>query len=507
MQPQHSARDHQPQHTARDPQPETRLRHGTDSSVIVVSNRQPYRHTKTSDGISVERPTGGLTEGLDPTMCDVGGTWIAWGDGDADRTVVDPNDRVSVPPEDASYTLRRIWLDDDAIDQYYYGMSNQVLWPLCHSFPGHIEYSASDWDRYRQVNEAFANAVVTEATDNSVVWFQDYHLALAPSYVRSRLTNAVTLQQFWHIPWPVWDVFRVVPNSHTLLRGLLGNDRIGFHVHSYCRNFLNCVDTAITEARVDWDTHTVQYQGRTVSVDAIPMGVPVGDIQQEAATPDARSYPEQFRTEHGISTDVRLAIGVDRLDYTKGIPERLDALATFFERYPEWRGTLTYVQNASESRSQIPAYQRVQETVERKVAQINDTFGTDDWEPVVYTTERIPREGLLGLYRAADMALVSPIRDGLNLVALEYVAAQHDTDAALLLSSTAGVHELLGQQAFTIDPHDERQFSATIDTALRVSPEERRRRMRDLQTTVSHNDLQRWIDSQLDIAQPQWIQA
>ncbi len=473
----------------------------SDNQLIVVSNRQPYRHTETESGIEVERPTGGLTEGLDPVVREVGGTWVAWGDGDADDAVVDSNDRVLVPPEEEAYTLKRIWLSEEDVDRYYYGLSNRVLWPLCHSFPGKIEYKGSDWDRYRQINEEFANAAVAEASDEPVVWFHDYHLALAPSLVRSQLDAQATLQHFWHIPWPVWDVYRVVPNSHTLLRGLLGNDRIGFHVRRYCQNFLSCVDAAIPEANVDWEHQCIRYQGRVITVEAIPMGVPVDDIQADVQSDETRSKAAAFVDEHAIPDAARVAIGVDRLDYTKGIPQRLDALAHFFETNPEWRGKLTYVQNASESRSRIPAYQEIQDTVTDKVAAINEQFATDDWAPVVYTTKRLSREKLLGLYNLADVAIVSPIRDGLNLVAQEFIAAQTSNDAVLLLSSNAGAHDLLGQHALTIDPHDTRQFSSTIDAALRMAPDERRQRMGELRRIVAQNDLQQWVDSQLDVLQ------
>lgn len=466
--------------------------------LIVVSNRQPYRHIRSDSGIDVDRPTGGLTEGLDPVMRKTGGLWVAWGDGEADADVVDSNDCVSVPPDENAYELKRIWLTDEDVDRYYYGLSNRVLWPLCHSFPGKIEYDSRDWERYKQVNEKFANAVVSEYTGTPVVWFQDYHLALAPSVVRSKLDVQATLQQFWHIPWPVWDVYRIVPNSHRLLRGLLGNDRIGFHVQRYCRNFLNCVEAAIPEANVDWEHQQIHYQDRLISVEAIPMGVPVDEIRTEISSNDMRGLADEFRSEHGIPNHTRLGIGVDRLDYTKGVVERLDAIEKLFETQPEWREQFTYVQIASKSRSQIPAYRDVQEDVADAVRQINQEFATDDWDPIVCTTERVPREKLLALYSDADVALVSPLRDGLNLVAQEYVAAQAQTNGVLVLSQNAGIHDYLGQPALSVNPYDSQQFSSTIDTALRMPGDERRRRMRELRSIVGQNDLQRWVDSQLD---------
>ncbi|MFB6179036.1 MAG: trehalose-6-phosphate synthase [Halorientalis sp.] len=479
----------------------------TDSGnhLVVVSNRQPYRHSRSESGIDVDRPTGGLTEGLDPAMQDIGGTWVAWGDGDADAAVVDSNDRVSVPPTDESYVLKRVWLSEDDVDRYYYGLSNRVLWPLCHSFPGKIEYRAADWDRYRRINQRFASATVAEATDTTPIWFQDYHLALAPAMVRSMVETQATLQHFWHIPWPAWDVYRIVPNSRSLLRGLLGNDRLGFHVQRYCQNFLTCVDAAIPEAQIEWDRQQIHYRGRLISVDAIPMGVPVDDIQSTVRSSDTRGLVDRFRDDYGIQESTRLAIGVDRLDYTKGIVERLDALAHFFETHPGWRGELTYVQNASESRSQIPAYSEIQSDVRDAVAEINDQYGTDEWQPVVLTTDRLARDTLLALYRHADVGIVSPLRDGLNLVAQEYIAAQTDRDGVLLLSQNAGIHDLIGHHALSIDPYETPTFSTAIETALGMSREERRRRMSNLQQIISRHDLQQWVETQLDAIHPAGI--
>lgn len=500
----------------------------SDAELVVVSNRQPYSHSRTDSGIAVERPTGGLTQGLDPTIRRMGGTWIAWGDGDADRSVVDESDCIAVPPDEEQYSLRRVWLSESEVTQYYYGFSNQVLWPLCHSLPSKIQYERSFWHRYQQVNEYFADAVVDEIDDvdeRPVVWFHDYHLALSPSFVRSQLGAKPSLLHFWHIPWPEWDIYRLVPNQTALLRGLLANDKIAFHVPRYCHNFLSCVESAIESAAVNWQQQTIRYDGREISVSAIPMGVSMGDIQAEIASVPESSGAETVRSDGAETSTVSTAsadtspsntrpisaevtealqadgmdvvVGVDRLDYTKGIVRRLGAFERLLERNPELHGSLIYVEVGSESRSQIPAYQQVQDEVAESVSSINDRYETDDWSPVVYTTDRIPRQDLLALYRKSDVALVTPIRDGLNLVAQEFVAAQTESDGVLLLSEGAGAHQYLGQHAVTINPYDADGVASAIETALVMPRDERRRRMRRLQQQISKYDLQNWITTNL----------
>jgi len=467
---------------------------GDDREFVVVSNRQPYRHTSGESGIEVDRPVGGLAMGLDSVMRRLGGTWIAWGDGDADRQVVDQEGRVEVPPETGDYTLSRVWLSEEEVENYYYGFSNQVLWPVCHGLPGNVRTESAFWREYRSVNERFAAEVVEEVSGRATIWFQDYHFALAPSIVRDRLSTPARIMSFWHIPWPSWNSFRVCPYDDEVLRGMLGNDVLGFHVPRYATNFLGCVESGLDGARVDWEERVAHFDGRTTEVEAIPMGVPVDELTRFATTPTAREYPTAFRANHGIDDATRLVVGVDRLDYTKGIPQRLDAIEHLFEVEPDWRGEFTYVQNASESRSGIPEYDAVQDRVPERVAEINDRFGTEEWTPIVYTTEWIPREELMGLYKEADAAIVSPIRDGLNLVAQEYAGAQTDDEGMLILSETAGIHDLIGDAALSINPYETERFAHTIAEALTMGPDRRRRRMAAIRRTLAENDRTAWMD-------------
>ena len=465
--------------------------------LVVVSNRQPFRHDYDDDGdVIVDRPTGGLTAGLSAALRDSGGTWVAWGDGSADRDVVDEHDCVSVPPEadeDDGYTLRRVWLTDEQVADYYEGFANQVLWPLCHSALSLVRDEHSFWERYTEVNELFADAVTDHAEPGGVVWLQDYHFGVAPGLLRERLPSDTALAQFWHIPWPSWDVFRTCPQGTEILEGLLGNDLLGFHVPRYCRSFVDCVEEALPDARVDRQRGRVVHEGSVTTVRAFPMGVPVEEIRERAASPDAADAAAGFLDDYGIDPEDKLVIGVDRLDYTKGIPERLDGLERLWESRPEWREEVTYVQLGTESRSGIPAYQDLQERVATRVDEVNEAVGTADWQPVVYTTDYVSNEALYGLFNRADVGLVTPLRDGMNLVAQEFIAAQGDGDGVLVLSDQAGAHDYLGEHTVSVTPQNPDSIADGLAEALSMSPADRRWRTRALNGRIEENDIDTWM--------------
>jgi trehalose 6-phosphate synthase len=468
-------------------------------SLVVVSNRQPYSHEYDGDEVTVNRPAGGLTAALDPVLQTVEGTWVAWGSGDADRVVADGN-VVAVPPEDPSYDIRRVWLDEDQVDGYYYGYSNQALWPLSHSDTTRSKFSATDWACYREVNDLFADTAVDACVDDQpIVWFQDYHLGLAPRTVRERVDDAF-LMQFWHLPWPGWDVFRACPQAEALLDGLLANDLLGFHTEAYCQHFLDTVE-ALTDAVVDRSTRSVRYRDQQTYVRPFGIGIDAESQAAEADSDAADEFWQAFADTHGIDDDVRVGIGVDRLDYTKGIVERIEALEQFWKTRPEWQGKLTFVQKGTESRSRIPAYRRIQEHVERKIADVNARFGTTDWEPIIYTTDMLDQAQLAALYRNADFGLVTPLRDGMNIVAKEYAAAQIDDDGVLVLSKLAGASEQLGDDPVLIHPADTPGVADAIETALTMPTDERRRRMRAIREQVHDQDVFTWIADQFRTAE------
>lgn len=470
--------------------------------LVVVSNRQPYRHDyegSNEDEIVVDRPAGGLTAGLDPVLQRLEGRWVAWGDGEADRAVVDDDAQVAVPPEDPSYTLERVWLTDEQVEGYYEGYSNQALWPLCHLLPGTARFEDDHWEQYEAVNQQFAERVAESADADSTIWFQDYHFALAPRMTRAALGDDAFYMQFWHIPWPAPDAFRLAPQRAELLRGLLGNDLLGFHVADYGRNFLECVEATLDEATVNRDDWTVEFGGHTTAIRAFPLNVDASDLREKSRAADGTTARE-FRERHSIGADTRLLLGVDRLDYTKGIPKRLEALERFFEDHPEHRGEVTYVQKGCRSRSNIPAYKRLQSEVSLTIDRLSQRFGTDDWQPVVYTDEMVSRETLCALYRDADAALVSPLCDGMNLVAQEYVASQVDNDGVLLLSEFAGAHEDLGESAVTVNPYDTSGFADAIERTLAMDEGVRESRMAALRRQVHDGGLDEWVDDVLSTA-------
>jgi len=467
-------------------------------NLLVVSNRQPYRHEYDGDGIEVDRPAGGLTAGLDEVLRSVDGTWLAWGDGDADAAVVDRNDRVTVPPEsdDGQYDLQRVWLSEEEIQGYYYGFANRVLWPLCHVALTEVEGEPGFWHHYERVNDRFAEAASEAATADGVVWFQDYHFGLAPRRLRERGCDAF-LAQTWHIPWPGWDVFRSCPHARELLRGLLANDLLTFHVARHCDNFLECVSAGLPEPRIDWSRRTVTLDGDRTVVRSFPMGVAAEEIHREARSSAADSFWREFSTEHGITEGARITVGVDRLDYAKGIPERIAAIEHLLATRPRWHGGLTHVLVGSESRSEIPAYSRYQSTVEAAVERVNDRFGTATWTPIVYTTEMLGDEEIYALYRHADAGLVTSIRDGMNLVAQEYVAAQDD-GGVLVLSEGTGAHDEIGEWALSVSPHDVGDLAAAIERALVMPRGERRARMTALQRYVTDHSIDAWVAGVFD---------
>ncbi|WP_232687133.1 bifunctional alpha,alpha-trehalose-phosphate synthase (UDP-forming)/trehalose-phosphatase [Halobacterium zhouii] len=465
--------------------------------LLVASNRKPYSFDRDDDGdVTVSKPAGGLTSALDPIVQRLSGTWVGWGSGDADFDVADERGCIEVPPEDPEYTIQCLHLNDREVEGYYYGYSNQVLWPLCHGMPSRANFDGEFWRFYQQVNETFADALVDRAdAEDPVVWFQDYHLALAPRLVREQLPDAF-LTQFWHIPWPSWSTFQTCPQHRELLEGLLANDLLGFHDEAYVEAFCECVEAAFEDATVDVDAGTVTYDGHTTRIECHPLGIDAEQFSEMAESEESAGFWSEFAGDHDLGE--RVAVGVDRLDYTKGILQRLDALERLWERQPERRGELTYVQKASESRSQIDEYRELQCEVERRVGELNDRFGTEKWTPVVYTTDHYSRTELAALYRNADVALVSPLRDGMNLVAKEYVASQVEHDGALVLSAFAGATQSLGDDALVVNPNDVEEFATTIEAALSMPERTRTRRMRALRRRVHDEDNDAWVADQLE---------
>ena len=471
-------------------------RYLSDCKFILVSNREPYEHVRGLHGVEVRQPPGGLVSALDPTMRRIHGTWVAWGSGSADRETADGAGRVRVPPEEASYTLRRVWLDEADIEGYYHGFANRALWPLCHMLIQYFEFRSGFWDRYRTVNLRFAHAVADEAErcdGRSVVWIQDYHFGLVAEFVRAMRPTAF-IHQFWHIPFPPPDIVRLLPagTHEALLRGMMGNDLVEFQTDRHAANFLDCVEEFLSEARVDRGEGTIAWDGRLVRADSFPISIDVERFEEMARSPETEARVATLRDRY--ARDGRqLGVAVDRIDYTKGIPERLRALDHLWAAFPATRGRVTFLCVCTPSRSTVPAYAALEEEVTSMVLDINARYGTPDWTPIVVVNENVDSDLLAAVYRAGDLCLVSSLQDGMNLVAKEFIGCQLDERGVLVLSRFTGAAEDI-DGALLINPFNLDGFAACVRSALEMGRDERRRRMHRMRVQLRRATIFDWLD-------------
>lgn len=457
--------------------------------LIVVSNREPFQHRSQDGRIECIQPASGMANALDPVMRACGGLWIAHGSGNADRQTVDRTDHVAVPPEHPEYRLRRIWLSNREQEGYYAGLSNQGLWPLCHMAFTRPVFDPDDWESYRRVNRRFAEAVLEEAgSEPTFVFIQDYHFALLPRMLRNAGSNLV-IAQFWHIPWPNREVFDSFPWREEILNGLLGNDLLAFHLPHHCRNFLETVDSGL-EARVDEPASEICRGGHCTLVRPFPIGIDFDEHSDMAESETITAQMRKWQEELSLSGKL-LGIGIDRLDYTKGIPERLRFLDRLLELRPRYRGKLIFAQIAVPSRCGLPAYQQVEQEVDALAADINLRWGTDSWRPVVILKRHYTSPEMIALHRLARFCVVSSLHDGMNLVAKEFAASRVDEDGVLVLSKFTGAAREL-KEALQINPYSIEEGAEALDTALEMQPEERQRRMRKMRETVEQNNVYRW---------------
>ena len=460
-----------------------------DQRLIVVANREPYIHRYVGDVVDCMRPASGMATAIDPMMLACGGTWIAHGSGDADRLTVDGNDRVRVPPENPRYTLRRVWLTKEQEEGYYHGLANSGLWPLCHAVFTRPIFEPAHWQAYRLVNELFADAVIEEAGDGpAFVFIQDYHFGLLPRILKQRNSN-LTVAHFWHIPWPNPEMFRAFPWKDELLDGLLGNDLLGFQLKYHCHNFLETVERNL-ESRTDRETSEVQRGGHTTRVQAFPISI---DFErQSAAAMSAEVEHEAAQWRHRLKLEgMVMGLGIERVDYTKGIPERLRAIDRLLETRPEYRGRLIFAQVGVPSRGHIRAYQQLDDEIDALVEQINWKWGLGSWRPVVYEKRHFNQFEMMALHRLADFCVVSSLHDGMNLVAKEFVSSRVDEDGVLILSRFTGAAREL-TDAVQVNPFAIEELSAAIADALSMPREDRMRRMRRMRQVVAENNVYRW---------------
>jgi alpha,alpha-trehalose-phosphate synthase [UDP-forming] len=460
--------------------PLTDIAAGGRPRLLVVSNRGPVELRRGPLGFRAVRTVGGLATALDDVMREHQGVWIAW----SGRP-----EQIDLPAADLGYGLRHVRLKEREVSQYYVGLANQVLWPLCHSFPTRCRFQRSFWVAYRQANEKFAAQLIDEAHAGDVIWIQDFHLALVPALARGVLARH-PIGLFWHVPWPPVAVFSIMPWREEVLTGMLGADLIGFQTEDYCHNFLDSVETLLG-LTVSRDTMTIRHGERRVQVAALPIGIDSRAFARLAAEPETQEKVRRLRQQ---ITAERIILGVDRLDYTKGILERLLGFERLLDRHPEYRRTLCLVQVAVPSRTRVEDYRELKRSVEEAVGRIAGRFTFEGWVPIRYLYTSLSREQLVPYYAAADVSLVTPLRDGMNLVAKEYVACRTSGDGVLVLSEFAGAaHDL--REAVVVNPYDPEAIAAALHRALQMPDADSRRRMRALQAQVCHRDIRWWADT------------
>jgi trehalose 6-phosphate synthase len=473
------------------------MRSKASGRIFVVSNREPYMHVREGRKTVCVVPPSGLVTAIEPVLRACDGVWVASGSGNADAENVDEYDRLRVPPEDPKYTLRRVWLSAEEESRYYDGFANEGLWPLCHIAHTRPIFRAADWEAYRLVNERFAAALLDEIKGSTepLVFVQDYHFALLPTLVKTARPDA-RVAIFWHIPWPNPEAFGICPWQAQLLDGLLGADLIGFHIPLHCHNFLSTVDRVL-ESRTDREHLTARRHGHTTSVKPYPVSVAfsggapsspreVGTDAEEDRTEERQALLSEF----GVHADT-IAVGVDRLDYTKGIVERLLAIEELLKEHPWHRERLTMVQIAAPSRTRIPSYVDLRKRIEEEVRRINQRYQTARWKPIVLIERQCDHEEVNRWYRIADVCLVTSLHDGMNLVAKEFVAARDDEDGALVLSKFTGAAVEL-RDALIVNPYDVAEVAEAIHRGLDMPRDERRVRMQEMRRQVAEHNIYRW---------------
>lgn len=470
-------------------------------NLIVVSNREPYEHNSVDGGVVCQHTDGGLVSALDPVLKRIGGTWVAWGSGDADREVPNQVDGLFVPPDSPAYRLRRVWLDPPVVRNGGQGYANQVLWPLCHVTLDRVSYRKAFWAGYQELNRNFADTVLDELNKQPAsVWVHDYHLGLLPALIKKDSPDT-TICHFWHVPWPGPDVFRILPERRELLEGLLAADCLTFQTMSYATAFADCV-TEFLNASVSIDPlkAIVIYRGHQTKLTARAISVHFNQFSDLAKSMEVEDLMARTRRRLGVSRGARIGLGVDRLDYTKGLMKRLWALKDFFNRYPEYYGKFTFLQVAIPTRNNVEAYRQYRDLIRKTVTEINEQFElppegkSKGWKPIEYIEGRVTPRTLVAYYRVADLILVSSVYDGMNLVAKEYVASQVDEIGVLAVSHLAGAAEELSG-ALVVNPYDQEGMADSIRRALEMPENERRERMRQMRLHLSTHDIYHWAES------------
>jgi trehalose 6-phosphate synthase len=467
------------------------LLHG--KKLIVVSNREPYMHIHEGKDIKCIVPASGLITAMEPILKACSGLWIASGSGDADKETVDKHNKVEVPPDAPKYTLRRLWLTKEEENHFYYGFSNEGLWPLCHIAHTRPTFRNDDWRYYKKVNEEFAKAVLDETKNEEepFILIQDFHFALLPELIKKEKPKA-KVAIFWHIPWPNPESFGICPWQREILKGMLGADLIGFHTQYHCNHFLETVNNAL-ESRVLWENFSVKMGGRTTYIKPFPISIAFTLKDFDIDLPKIK--PSQLLTEYGLKAQF-IGIGVDRIDYTKGIVEKFLSVERFLEKNPSFVGKFTFIQIGAPSRTQLKSYSDTVSAVENETNRINLRFKSKNWKAIILLKRHHSHEEIAPLYSSADFCMITSLHDGMNLVAKEFVASRHQNDGSLILSRFAGASQEL-QSAIIINPYDIEKSADAIKQALEMTKEEQNQRMTQMRLVIVRHNIYSWAASLL----------
>ncbi|MDD5653555.1 MAG: trehalose-6-phosphate synthase [Candidatus Omnitrophica bacterium] len=461
-----------------------------DNALFVVSNREPYLHVMddvTGQPVCI-RPASGVVTAIHPIMCACGGTWIAHGSGNADKKFVNSKDKLGVPPEDNRYILKRVWLTKDEEEGYYYGFSNEGLWPLCHMTHTRPIFRENDWQMYKKVNQKFADSVLAELpVKNPFVFIQDYHFTLLGKMIKEKRPDT-KIALFWHIPWPNPEVFSTCPYQKQILEGMLACDLVGFHVQSHCNNFLETANKLL-ESRVDTEKFSVVRSGKETFVKAFPISVD-GYLSQGSQNLDLLREIDKIKKEYELEGKI-IALGVDRIDYTKGLLERVLAVDRFIEKNPQYKNKFVFIQLAAPSRTHIKHYHDLMNEIDELVEKKNWKHSEGEWKPIIYLKKHFSPEEIKPFYALADICIVSSLHDGMNLVAKEYVASKVDFNGMLILSRfTGAARELV--DSVLINPYSIEEFADAIKFAIEMPPEEKKKKMEGMHQIVAENNVYRW---------------
>jgi trehalose-6-phosphate synthase len=456
--------------------------------MIVVSNREPYMHIHEGKEIKCIVPASGMITAMEPILKACSGLWIASGTGDADKETVDKNNKVEVPPEEPKYTLRRLWLTKEEEKHFYYGFSNEGLWPLCHIAHTRPTFRNDDWHYYRKINNDFADAILDEAKNDEqpFILIQDFHFALLPELIKKEKPKA-KVAIFWHIPWPNPESFGICPWQREILQGMLGADLIGFHTQYHCNHFLETVSSAL-EARVLWEDYSVKMGGRTTLVKPFPISIAF--TLKDYDNSSLKVKPSRLLNEYGITSEF-MGIGVDRIDYTKGIIEKFLAVERFLEKNPFYLGKFTFVQIGAPSRILLKSYSDMISAAENEAARINLRFKSKNWKAILLLTRHHSHKEIAPFYSSADFCMVSSLHDGMNLVAKEFVASRNQNDGSLILSRFTGASQEL-QGAIIINPYDIEKSADSIKSALEMTKEEQNQRMKQMRLIIVQHNIYSW---------------